>query len=98
MMLPHLRDWLTGRVDDGTYDADLHFRLGDRFLVFGRKMCKDVYVSSMLVKLLLLVIKITLMLLMLLLAFHRVVAQRVDRFLELGILEFEFGETLKNLF
>ena len=98
MTLPHLRNWLTGRVDDGTHDADLHFRLGDRFLVFGRKMCEDVYVFSVLVKLLLLVIEITLMLLMLLLAFHRIIAQRIDRFLKFGILEFESGETIKNLF
>ena len=74
-MLPHLRNWLTGRVDDGTHDADLHFRLGDRFLVLGRKMREDIYVFPMLVKLLLLVIKITLMLLVLLLVLHRVVAQ-----------------------
>ena len=75
MMLPHLRNWLTGRVDDGTHDADLHLRLGDRVLILGRKVSEDINVFSVLMKLLLLVIKITLMLLMLLLIFHRVVAQ-----------------------
>ena len=70
MMLPHLGNRLAGRVDDSAHHADLHFRLGDRLLVFGCKMRKDVYVLTMLMKLLLLVVKITLMLLMLLLIFH----------------------------
>ena len=98
MMLPHLGDWLAGRIDDGAHDADLHLRLGDRVLILGRKMSEDVNVLSVLMKLLLLVIKITLMLLMLLLAFHRIVAQRVDGLFQLGILEFELGEAIENLF
>ena len=75
MMLPHLRNGLASRVDDGSNDADFHLRFGDRVLILGRKMSEDINVFSVLMKLLLLVIKITLMLLMLLLILHRVVAQ-----------------------